>query len=100
MSEQVTFRDFAGALMGGDTANAASVLETLLGVDRATAERATAYFGEQMTASPAFVQKAMGMRQVVENRDEAALATLLVECFGLATETAASAAATVMARYR
>src|SRR5262245_38588129 len=99
MSEQVTFRDFAGALMAGDTGGAASVLETLLAVDRPTAERATAYFGEQMTADPTFLQKAMGMRQVVEARDEAGLATLLVECFGLARETADSAAATVMARY-
>jgi hypothetical protein len=100
MSEEVTFRDFAGALMGGDKTKAATVLEALLGVDGATAASATAHFGEQMAAGPAFLQKAMGMRQVVENRDEAALATLLVECFGLSMEAATSAAATVLARYR
>jgi hypothetical protein len=100
MTEEVTFRDFAGALMGGDAAGAATVLETLLGLDRTTAENAAAHFRDQMTENPAFLQRAMGMRQVVEVRDEGELTALLVECFGLSDEAAEKSAATVLARYR
>ena len=60
---QLTFRDFAGAVMGGDTARAAEVLGTLLGLDGEAATAAATHFQTRMTADPAFVQKAMGLRR-------------------------------------
>ena len=97
--EPVTFRDFAGALMGGDTERAARVLAELLALDDPAAASATAHFQQQMQASPTFVQKAMGMRQVVESRDEPALVDLLVDCFGMERARATQAAAALLARY-
>jgi hypothetical protein len=97
--EQVTFRDFAGALMGGDAERASRVLAELLAVDEATAKSATSHFQQQMATSPTFVQKAMGMRQVVESRDELALVELLVDCFGIEPARAAQAATAILARY-
>ena len=98
--EPVTFRDFAGALMGGDADRAARVLAELLAIDDATATSATAHFQQQMAASPTFAQKAMGMRQVVESRDEPALVDLLVDCFGIESARATQAAAALLARYK
>ena len=95
----VTFRDFAGHLMGGELELAAGVLSTLLGVDATTAAAATKYFQTQAAADPAFAAKAMGMRQVVEARDAAALEQLIVDCFGLSREEAATAGKAVLARY-
>lgn len=86
--------------MGGDAARAAQVLAELLAIDEAAATSATAHFQGQMAASPTFVQKAMGMRQVVESRDEPALVDLLVDCFGMERERATQAAAALLARYK
>lgn len=97
MSDNVTFRDFAAALMSNDRARAAGVLSALLGVEPAGAERATAFFHEQMTSSPAFMQEAMSMRAAVEARDEARLSELITTCFQL--PDAASAAAHLLSRY-
>ena len=99
MSDDVTFRDFAGALMGNDDAAADSVLQTLLGVDAATASQCTSFFKAQMQASPDFLMKAMSMRTAVESKDTSQVTSLCGECFGLDDEAAASAARHVLARY-
>ncbi|HEU4535556.1 MAG TPA: hypothetical protein VFS00_15620 [Polyangiaceae bacterium] len=92
MADQVTFRDFAGAVMQGDDAGAGRVLSTLLGLEPPAAAAATAYFRQQMAADPSFMMKAMGMRTAVEARDQAQLESLLRDCFGLGPSEAASAA--------
>jgi hypothetical protein len=53
-----------------------------------------------MAESPAFMQKAMSMRHVVEGGDQQELATLIAECFALDAETAQRAAESVLERYR
>jgi hypothetical protein len=99
MAEQVTFRDFAMVSMDGDGSAASALLETLLGVDADTARAATTHFREQMASGPAFMMKAMGMRNVVEARDRPGLVALLEECFALQSEVATGAAEVVLARY-
>ena len=95
----LTFRDFAGALMGGDAARASEILSELLGVDGVAAEAATSTFSGRMAEGPAFVQKAMSMRGAVESKDATALAALIEECFGLSADAAKASAETVLARY-
>ena len=95
----VTFRDFAGALMTNDDSKAANVLCTLLGVDLAAGQRATTHFKAEMQKDQGFMMKAMGMRTVVENEDEAGAAKLIAECFGFDDAAAARAAKTLMAHY-
>jgi len=99
MADPVTFRDFAMASMDGDGSAASGLLQTLLGVDDPTARAATAHFRAQMATGQAFMMKAMGMRTVVEARDQAALVTLLEECFALPTDVATRAAGVVLARH-
>jgi hypothetical protein len=96
---EITFRDFAGALMGGDTTGAAAHLQTLLGVDESIARAGTEHFGTQMKASPEFMMKAMAMRTVVTNKDRPGLVTLLQECFALSADIAEKGADTLLARY-
>lgn len=98
MSE-ITFRDFAGALMGNDHDQAAKHLQTLLGVDAETAAASTKHFVTQMQASPEFMMKAMGMRTVVTSGDRAGLVALLGECFALEGDVRDQAADAVLARY-
>jgi hypothetical protein len=98
MSE-ITFRDFAGALMGNDHDQAAKHLQTLLGVDETTAAAATEHFVTQMQASPDFMMKAMGMRNVVTSGDRDGLVSLLGECFALEGDVRESAADAVLKRY-
>lgn len=98
MSE-LTFRDFAGAVMQNDMAAAARVLETLLGIDADRAAAAAAHFQQQMSSDPSFMMKAMGMRTVVEAKDQAGLTQLLTDCFALDGELAQQAATTVLSRY-
>lgn len=95
----LTFRDFAGALMGGDAARASAMLSELLGVDAATAGQATKVFEAKLAEGPAFIQKAMSMRGAVESKDAAGLSGLLVQCFGLGEKEAGEAAERVLARY-
>ena len=97
MSE-LTFRDFAGAVMGGDAERAAEVLSQLLGVELSDARSATSIFSARMAEGPEFVQKAMSMRGAVAAKDETLLRGLLVDCFGLTGEQANGAAATLLAR--
>ncbi|MEM1029125.1 MAG: hypothetical protein AAGN82_02190 [Myxococcota bacterium] len=95
----VTFRDFAGALMAQDDAKAGSVLETLMGVDAATAAAGVSFFQAEMKKSPDFMMKSMEMRGAVEQRDEAKLTELIAACFGYGPEAAAEAATTLLAHY-
>jgi hypothetical protein len=95
----VTFRDFAGALMANDDAKAATVLSTLLGVEGDAAQSGVSHFKAEMQKSPDFMMKAMGMRTVVEGKDEAGLKTLIGECFGYDDAQCAESAKTVLAHY-
>ena len=77
-----TFRDFAGAVMRGDTATAAAVLRVLLGLGPEEAVAATDFFRDRV-ADPAFLPKAMGLRTAVTTGTDAEIAALLGDCFGL-----------------
>lgn len=97
---EVTFRDFAAAVMQNDLAAAAGVLETLLALDRAKAEAAAAHFHAQMTGQgPSFMAKAMGLRTAVTSGRDDEMRPLLTDCFGLADDDLAAALAALRKRY-
>ena len=77
---ELTFRDFAGAVMQGDAAKAATVLQELLALSPDAAMAATAHFRGRM-ADPAFMPKAMGLRTAVQTGSDDDIAARL----GLAT---------------
>lgn len=89
----VTFRDFAGAVMGGDVDKAGSVLETLLRLEPTSARAAADHFMARSKADPSFMMKAMGLRTAVESGNDDSIRTLLRDCFGLDDAKAASASA-------
>jgi len=96
----VTFRDFAGAVMGNDAGRASSVLQQLLGLAPAPADAATAHFrGQMSSAGPAFMGKAMGLRTAVTTGTDAEIGALLVDCFGLAPDAVTGAVAVLRQRY-
>ena len=97
---EVTFRDFAGAVMQGDMQKGAEVLTVLLGVDAPTASAAATFFQQGMTSGPDFMMKAMGMRTVVTGGTEAELLGLLGDCFDLHGDVADRAAKAIFARFR
>ena len=94
----MTFRDFAAAVMQGNVPAAASVLETLLALAPAAATAATEHFRGRM-ADPAFMPKAMSLRTAVTSGDDAQIAGLLGDCFGLDGAARASALAALRRRY-
>ncbi len=96
---QLTFRDFAGAIMGGDTTRAAEVLGVLLGLEGAAATAAATHFQASMTADPAFMQKAMGLRAAVTGGTDAEIAALLGDCFGLTGAAVPAAVAALRTQY-
>ena len=97
---ELTFRDFAGAIMRGDTAGAATVLETLLALSPDAARAAAEHFRSRMTGGdPAFMQKAMGLRTAVTAGSDAEIATLLEDCFGLDETTRIASVAALRERY-
>lgn len=97
---EVTFRDFAGAVMRKDTAAAARVLEELLRLDAASATAAATHFDGQMAqAGPAFMMKAMGLRTAVTSGTDGEMRALLGECFGLEGEPATRAVEALRERY-
>lgn len=96
---ELTFRDFAGAIMGGDAAGAARVLEQLLALDPAGAAGATAHFQQQMASGPAFMGKAMGLRTAVTTGTDDEIRTLLADCFGLAEPALTSAITKLRQQY-
>jgi hypothetical protein len=97
---ELTFRDFAGAIMEGNLERGGEVLQTLLAVDAATAHAAAAFFHKQMQSGPDFMMKAMGMRTVVTEGTEEQLIALLADCFDLRGDVGTAAAKAVFARYR
>ncbi len=94
----VTFRDFAGAVMQGNEQAAAVVLETLLGLSSEDAQHATAHFRSRM-ADPAFMPKAMGLRTAVTSGTDAQIGDLLGDCFGLDGDRRTNAVAALRRRY-
>lgn len=91
---QLTFRDFAGAVMENNSTRAAEVLQQLLGLDAPLATAAASHFQSRMAADPAFMGKAMGLRTAVTGGSDSDIGALLSECFGLsgaATQTAVAA---------
>ncbi len=79
----VTFRDFAGAIMSGE-------------VDAAAARTAAQYFQAQSTSiGAAFMGKAMGLRAAMASGSEVEIGGLLRDCFGLADAPLSTAVATL-----
>lgn len=97
MSE-LTFRDFAGNIMRGDAAAAATVLETLLGLPAEQAQHATEHFRSRM-AEPSFMPKAMGLRTAVTSGGDAEIRALLGDCFGLDEAGQATGLAALRTKY-
>lgn len=94
----VTFRDFAGAVMKGDDAAARDVLATLLELPPEQAMAATAHFRGRMS-DPAFMPKAMGLRTAVTTGSDEEIGALLGDCFGLSGPARDDAVAAVRRRY-
>lgn len=96
---EVTFRDFAAAIMKGDGAAAATALEPLLGLAPDAARAAAQHFLAQSTSGgPAFMARAMGLRSTLATGTDADIADLLGDCFGLADAPLATAVATLRNR--
>lgn len=95
---ELTFRDFVGALMQGNKPQAATVLEQLLGLPADQAAQATEHFAGQMK-DPAFMMKAMALRNAVTSGSDDDIGNILVESFGLDDAQRATAVAAVRKRY-
>lgn len=95
---EVTFRDFAMAVMQNQIPAAASHLETLLGLSPAAAETAAMHF-KLRSSDPAFLPKAMSLRTAVTTGSDAEIGELLTECFGLADGARAAAIAKIHENY-
>lgn len=96
---EVTFRDFAAAIMKGDVAAAGAVLQPLLGLLADDARAAAQHFQAQSAAiGPAFMGKAMGLRTAMASGSDAEIGALLHDCFGLAGAQLATAIATLKPR--
>jgi hypothetical protein len=96
---QLTFRDFAGAVMEGNSKRAGEVLEQLLGLDASAATGAASYFQSRIAADPAFMGKAMGLRAAVNGGNDADIGALLGECFGLTGPTGEAAVRALRKQY-
>jgi hypothetical protein len=95
----VTFRDFAAAIMKGDVEAAGAVLQPLLGLPPDGARAAALHFhSRSMSVGPAFMGKAMGLRTAIAGGSHAEIATLLGECFGLTGGSLDTAIATLRQR--
>lgn len=94
----LTFRDFAAAIMRGDGPGAAAVLESLLALAPAPALAATEHFRANM-ANPSFMPKAMGLRTAVSSGSDAEIDALLTDCFGLDADARSGALAALRQRY-
>lgn len=95
---ELTFRDFAGAVMQGDAAKAATVLQELLALSPDAATAATEHFRGRM-AEPAFMPKAMGLRTAVQTGSDEDIAALLGDCFALDAPAQAASVAALRTRY-
>jgi hypothetical protein len=94
----LTFRDFAGAIMQGDTVRASTVLQELLALTQDQATAGTSHFGAR-TKDPAFMMKAMGLRTAVTGGTDEEIAALLSDCFGLDGDARTSAITAIRSRY-
>jgi hypothetical protein len=95
---ELSFRDFAGAIMQGDLPRAQGVLQELLGLAEAQAQGATEHFASR-AKSPDFMMKAMGLRTAVTSGSDDDIGALLGDCFGLDGDVRTSAVATLRTRY-
>ena len=95
---ELTFRDFAGAVMQGDATKAATVLQELLALSPDVATAATTHFRGRM-ADPAFMPKAMGLRTAVQSGSDDEIGALLGDCFALDAAAQAAAVAALRTRY-
>lgn len=95
---EVTFRDFAGAVMQGNTPAAASVLEQLLALAPERARVATEHFRARM-AEPAFLPRAMSLRTAVTNGTDDEIRALLTDCFQIDAADQPAALAELRRRY-
>jgi hypothetical protein len=100
VSTEPTFRDFAGAIMQGDIDAASGLLQTLLATDAAQSLVSARHFQASISSDPSFMQKAMGMRQVVTSGTREELTALLGECFALDEATSLAATEAVWKRFR
>src|SRR5262245_34657293 len=92
----VTFRDFAAAIMRGDVDGAGAVLQPLLGLSADEGRAAAQHFHAQSAAlGPAFMGKAMGLRTAMASGSDADIDALLGDCFGLAGAPLTTAMATL-----
>ena len=92
----VTFRDFAAAIMKGDVEAAGAVLQPLLGLPADDARAAAQHFHSRSTSvGPAFMGKAMGLRTAMASGSDAEIGALLGECFGLVGGSLDTAIATL-----
>lgn len=96
---QLTFRDFAGAVMEGNSRRAAEVLQQLLGLDDAAASAAAAHFQKGMAGDPAFMGKAMGLRTAVTGGSDDEIRALLRDCFGLTDANGETAVRALRTQY-
>lgn len=97
---EVTFRDFAAAVMSNDMTAGARVLEQLLALDPARASAAAAHFqGEMARQGQPFMMKAMGLRTAVASGPDEEMSPLLVDCFGLDGAELDGALAALRRRY-
>jgi len=96
---QLTFRDFAGAVMESNMARASEVLEQLLGLDPSAAIAAAAHFQKSMAGDPAFMGKAMGLRTAVTGGSDEDIGALLGDCFGLKGPAVAVAVSALRKQY-
>lgn len=97
MSE-VTFRDFAGAVMQGNAPAAAGVLEQLIALAPERALVATEHFRARMS-DPAFLPRAMSLRTAVTNGTDDEIRALLTDCFGIEAAEQPAALAELRRRY-
>lgn len=97
---ELTFRDFAGAIMQNDRVRAAEILQELLGLAPAQATGAADHFAQQMAAQgQGFMMKSMGLRTALTSGTDDQIGALLGECFGLDGATTATAVAALRQRY-
>ena len=95
---ELTFRDFAGAIMQGDTVRASTVLQELLSLSPDQATASTAHFAAR-SKEPAFMMKAMGLRAAVAGDSDDDISELLTDCFGLDGDARMTAIGAIRARY-
>ena len=97
---EITFRDFAAAIMQNDRPRAAEILQELLRLDPEHATGAASHFAQQMAAQgQGFMMKSMGLRTALTSGSDDQIGALLHECFGLDHDATAAAVQALRQRY-